>query len=476
MKNQNFKSQNFRGGSYSTILTVFVIAIIIVVNLGINALPSSYSKFDFSEQKLFSITDQTKKVVKNLDTDVTIYLIAQNGKEDDVLVELLEKYKSLSSRLTVVKKDPAIYPSFVSNYTQESLKDNSLIVEAGKHTRVITYEEIYSTSYDTAGNPTSTQFKGEDMITSAVDYVTNGELAKMYVITGHGESGMEGSFKREVEQENIEVKELALSTAGSIPEDAACLFMQAPTKDINENEAKVLLHYLKNGGRLFYTSFYLKEETPNLDKVLQEYGVVIENGYVCEGDNNHYIQNFNNSIVPSFGSHDITDPLTKASSYVVVANGQNIKKLENVRSSVKITSLLRTTASAYNKSLKDKDSKELSIKKEDGDRTGTMNLAVAVSEKTQKGNAKIVVVTTPFLYNSEMNQYVSGGNYDFLLNAVSYLCEHESMISIRGKSVSSQSLVVSSGQSIAWMMGLMIVLPIGCLTAGMLVWQKRRKR
>lgn len=474
MKKQNFKSRNFKGGSYSTVLSIFVLAIIIVVNLVVNAIPSTYTKYDFSEQKLFSITDQTKKVVKNLDMDVTIYLVAQNGKEDDVIVELLNKYKALSSKLKVVTKDPAVYPTFVSGYTSDSLKDNSLIVESGKRSRVISYDNLYETTASSTSS--STDFKGEDLITSAIDYVTSAELPVMYVLSGHGESAMDSSFQNEVERENIELKSLTLATSKAIPDDAAGLFMQAPTKDINETEAKLLLDYLKNGGSLFYTSYYLKEETPNLDSILAEYGLNVESGYVCEGDSNRYIQNYNNFIVPAFGSHDITDPLSENSAYVVVANGQSIKKLDNVRSSLKFTPLLKTTASAYNKSMKDADTKELSLKKEDGDESGVMNLAVAVNEETQTGTTKIVVITTPFLFNSDMNTTVSGGNFDFLLNAVGYLCEHESMISIRDKSVSTQSLVVSSGQSVAWMMGLMIILPLGCITTGLVIWQKRRKR
>lgn len=63
-----------------------------------------------------------------------------------------------------------------------------------------------------------------------------------------------------------------------------------------------------------------------------------------------------------------------------------------------------------------------------------MTLAIAVTDTIDDNTqARLVAVTSPYISNSQMDTYVSGGNYDFLLNSVSFLCEHESMISIRGK-------------------------------------------
>ena len=45
----------------------------------VNAIPSKYSEIDISSQKLYSIGDDTKAMLKDLDKDVTIYQIAQSG-------------------------------------------------------------------------------------------------------------------------------------------------------------------------------------------------------------------------------------------------------------------------------------------------------------------------------------------------------------------------------------------------------------
>ena len=108
MKNRNA----FRGGSYSLTISVVVLAILIVVNIFASSLPTAVTKYDISASKLYSITSNTKVVVNALDQDVTIYWVVQSGEENQVIENLLSKYDSLSDHITVVKKNPDVYPAF----------------------------------------------------------------------------------------------------------------------------------------------------------------------------------------------------------------------------------------------------------------------------------------------------------------------------------------------------------------------------
>ena len=78
-----------KGGTYSIVLTTIVFAILVVVNIFAQALPSSATQYDISSTKLYSITSNTKVVVNALKEDVTIYSLLQNAKEDDDI----EKHK-----------------------------------------------------------------------------------------------------------------------------------------------------------------------------------------------------------------------------------------------------------------------------------------------------------------------------------------------------------------------------------------------
>lgn len=67
--------------------------IVLVVNMIVGSLPSKYTEVDVSEQKLYSIGDDTKKFLKDLDKDVTIYQVVQSGSEDETIKSYLRNMK-----------------------------------------------------------------------------------------------------------------------------------------------------------------------------------------------------------------------------------------------------------------------------------------------------------------------------------------------------------------------------------------------
>ena len=107
-----------RGGSYSLVITAVVLAVLIVVNVFVSVLPASATQYDISASQLYSITSNTKVVVNNLQQDVTIYWIVQAEAEDPIVENLLSKYESLSSRITVVKKNPDAFPTFTEQHPE----------------------------------------------------------------------------------------------------------------------------------------------------------------------------------------------------------------------------------------------------------------------------------------------------------------------------------------------------------------------
>lgn len=466
MEKNNSKLRVLKSGSYSAAITVFVVAFIVVINLIVNALPANYTKFDFTEQQMYTLSEQTKSVLKDLKEEVTVYVIAQKENEDQGLLSVLEKYKGLSDNLEVVVKDPAVYPTFAVEYTEEVLADNSVIVVSEKRNCVVPVADMYEVAYnETTGEYAIDSFVGEDVITSAIDYVVMEELPKMYVITGHGEQAI-GEFASEIQRENIQVETLALAQKGQIPADADCVLMEAPTDDISETEAKVLSDYLAKGGKLFYVSYVAKNPTPNLDAVLGEYGIQVADGFICEGNSNHYYD-YITYLSPVYGDHEIVNPLAKNQVQMMLVNAQHVQVLDSKPADVEVTPLLRTTSYAYIKQVGSS-----TPEKEEGDQGGVMNLALLA----EKGETQILVTTTYDLFSEQTNIQVAGGNYDFLLNSIGYLCENENMISIRGKQLYAESLTVTSGHTMLWIFALMILIPMVCLITGLVFWVKRRKR
>ena len=281
-----------RVGGYSVAAAAIVIAIIVAANALVRALPAQWTQFDTTSSQLFSISDQTESVEGSLETPVTIHWIVQSGQEDATLETLLERYQALSENLTVEKVDPVVSPTFLEQYNVGSVYNNSLIVESEARYRYVDYYDIYEydyTNYYTTGS-VDMNFAGEGAITSAVSYVVNDDLPKVYTLTGHGEGSLSSDFQSAAEQDNVEFEELSLLSAETVPEDADCVLILAPQSDIADVELTALQAYLDGDGRLLLITDPPQEgaELTNLETLMAGYGVHAVDGIVVEEDQANY--------------------------------------------------------------------------------------------------------------------------------------------------------------------------------------------
>ena len=467
--------KHIKNGSYSIAMAAIFIVIVVVINMIVGAIPSKYSQLDVSSSKLYTIGDETKKVLKALDKDVTIYQIAQSGSEDDTISNLLKRYEDESNHIKVEVKDPVVNPKFASEYTTDDLAANSLIVVCGDRNKVISYNDMYSTSVDyNTWQQTTTGFDGEGQITSAIGYVTSEDLPIMYTLSGHGEKDLDSSFKEDIQKANIDIKELNLLTEGKVPDDADCLMIVSPTSDISEEEKTEILDYLEAGGKAMIFSDYTQDDLPNFDAVLANYGVKRAEGIVFEGDSQHYGMQMPYYLVPTVNSTDASSETVSAGSYVLAPYAQGIQKTDDVRDTVTIDSILTTSDQAYSKT----NMQSSNIEKEDGDVDGPFDLGVAITEKLDDDKeTQIVYYSTVNLMESQVNQMVSGGNEKLLLESLSWMTstDESSSVSISSKSLQSTSLTVTDYDAAFWKICTIGLIPGVFLVAGFLIWLRRRK-
>ena len=142
-----FNSRAFRAGGYSVAAAAIVLAIAVMANVLINALPSSMTRLDTTSNQLFTISDQTRQIVSGVDEKISIYWVVSDGGEDDAIGSLLDRYEDLNKLITVEKKDPAVYPTFIQQYAPE-YTENSLVVVSGQRYRYVDYYDIYEYEYE----------------------------------------------------------------------------------------------------------------------------------------------------------------------------------------------------------------------------------------------------------------------------------------------------------------------------------------
>lgn len=467
--NKRGSQQALKAGSYSLAVTAVVLAIIIVVNIFASALPSSMTKLDISSSKLYSITSNTKVVVNALDEDVTIYWVVQSGAENDVIENLLSKYESLSDHIQVVKKNPDVYPTFTQQYTDETVANNSLIVECGDKNRYISLEDIYPGEVNMhTGTYDATEFDGEGCITSAIDYVTTEELPQLYLLEGHGEAELPSIFREQIEKENIEINTLSLLTVDEIPEEADCLMIYAPESDISEAERDMLADYIADGGKLMVSAGPTEDGTlENLYGLLKNYGVEAAEGIVVESDRNYYFQN-PQLLLPNIESSTLTDYLIEDNYYVMMPVAQGLTS-DGYSAGGTVTELLTTSYMAFSKAA----GFELSTYEyEEGDVEGPFALAVSIEDNS--GGGLVWFASSLFLEDS-YNSFSSGANGDLGMNALSSLIGETESMAIRSKSLNYNYLTISEEVSSLLKVLMIGVFPLAYLGVGICVILNRKK-
>ena len=472
---KGINKKTLKNGSYSVVLSVIFVVIIVVVNLIVDAFPSTYTELDVSDQQLFSIGDQTKDFLKELDKDVTIYQIAQSGSEDEVVSKLLKKYEEASDHIKVEKKDPVVNPKFTSEYTDEEVSSNSLIVVCGDRSKVVDYNNIYESSMDyTTYSYTTSGFDGEGQITSAISYVTSDNLPVLYTLDGHGEKSLDSTLQEDIEKANIEIKSLNLLTEESVPEDADCLMINSPSTDISEDERDAIIEYLENGGKAMIFSDYTEESMDNFDAVLENYGVERVDGIVIEGDAQHYAMQMPYYLLPDVGSAEAVSDFSSQGYFVLAPYAQGIRQLDNVRDTLTIESLLTTSDEAYSKT----DLNTETLEKTDEDIDGPFDIGVSITEEVDDDKTtQIVYYSTANLMDSQINQMVAGGNEQMITESLNWMCstDETSTISIPSKSLEVSYLTVTAYDAAYWKICVMGLIPGVFLVVGFVVWLKRRK-
>lgn len=464
-----------KNGSYSFAISAIFICVIIVINLIVGELPSKYTQLDVSEGKLYSIGDQTKEVLKGLEKDVTIYQIAQEGSEDETIANLLEKYADESKYVKVVKKDPVVNPKFVSEYTSEDISANSLIVVCGDRNKVIDYQNIYEASLDyTTYSYQTTGFDGEGQITSAIAYVTSEDLPILYTLEGHGEKELGSAIKEGIEKSNIQINSLNLLTEGTVPEDTDCLLINSPSTDISAEEKDAILEYLENGGKSMIFSDYTEEKLENFDSILENYGVKRADGIVFEGDTQRYGMQMPYYLIPEIQSTDASGDVASSGYMVLAPYAQGIQKLEEVRDTLTVESLLTTSDSSYSKTNMNSDT----LEKEAEDIEGPFDLGVSITETVgEDKETQIVYYSTANLMDNQINQLVSGGNAQMILSSLNWMTgsEEQTNVSIPSKNLQVSYLTLTAYDTSFWTICTIGLIPGFFLIVGFVVWYKRRK-
>lgn len=460
-------------GGYAAIITFVILVAVLVLNLLIQQLGW---QIDMTDNSVYTLSQQTRDILNELDEDVTIYVLAERDQEDPRIMEALDRYDQASNRITVETIDAEQNPGFVSRFDPEGegLRNGSVIVASEDNFRAIQNFDLFSIDNR---NPRSPQILGlnvERRITNALVFVATGRTPIVYQTTGHGEIDMTsgGAFGRLGEQfsnANFELRTLNLAQAPQVPEDGSVVAIVRPRSDIADGEADKLIEFMENGGKLFVAIELAAGELPTLQSVLERYGIGIPAAVVVDPD-----RNFNNGqpleLWPSLADTSITNPLSEADYRVFTPLARPVLELPTKPRSVTIDPLLTTSEQSFYRTDLEIPSPELTA----DDVPGPHTVAVRALEREFTTNEEItrIVVIGDVDFISLVDQV--NGNLDFLMNSFGWLEEQEETLSIRPKTTLQFPMQTTGMQKLIFGGLFVVVIPLGILIAGLVVWLRRR--
>ena len=481
----SMSTMRIKTGVFSTGFIAVALAAVVVVNLIGAQLPDEVRAIDMSSQKLYSITDATKEVLDNLDEDITIYVLASEKSQDATVGKTLERYAGYSKHIKVVYKDPAVSPSFYTNYTDSSVTMKSLIVEGSKRAKVIDYSDLYETQIDySTYQSTVTGYDAEGQLTSAITYVTGEDMPVIYQLTGHDEQSLSGTFTDSIAKLNVSLESLNLLEKDEIPEDAAALIINAPAKDFSQDDVEKVLAYLEKGGKAVIASGYNGQKLPNFESLLAAYGVTMAEGVVLETDRTAYYQ-MPFYLIPKVSYASATSDISGEYVFLPYVRGLLYEQQdetdgdsEDTGSAVTYKELLSTSDSAYSKV--NVESME-TYDKEAGDIDGPFALGLYVSktsesESGENQTTELYIFSSDSIFSDNASQMVYGNNAALFTGVVSQFTGSEVTSVVPVKSYDNSQLIINQAGIVLGGLAAAIIIPVILLVAGIVIWVRRRRR
>jgi ABC-type uncharacterized transport system involved in gliding motility auxiliary subunit len=457
------KRRSFLYSSNMLLVVVLVLAILVVLNV---FLARHHQRFDFTQAKVHSLSDQSIQVVKALKADVSVKAFFREGNMGRAAMEdLLKIYAYHSPRLKYEFIDPDKNPGLVKRY--EVAQDGTTVLEAGdKDTRI-----------------TATT---EEDVTNALVKITREGKKVVYFLEGHGEHSAEVTeesgysyAKDDLTKLGYEVKKLTLALAASFPSDCALLVIPGPQKDLLPDELETITKYLEGGGRAFF--LVDPDSAPNLVPFLAKFGFKLESDIVVDTVSRLMGGDYFMPLISEFESHEITRNFRYAMFFPFARTVSLIDpKPETVAAS---QSLGRTSANSYAK--RDFKLKARMTLKEIGfedkkDKAGPLSIAAVAALKPKAEGASAapakegrlaVLGDSDFASNRYGNM---SGNSNFFLNIANWLTEEADLVSIQPKTQNPRSiqLTPAQGKLIFWVS--VVILPLLVLVLGLSIWFRRR--
>lgn len=449
-------NKKIKYGTFSVLSIIFFIVTLVCINLLANKFDL---KFDLTKDKLYTICNETKKVINNLNEKIDIYFLANESDQNKIVANLVNQYKS--KNIKVEYKDLDKYPNFANKYeTDEKIPSGSIIVAGTKKFKVIKPEDIVTYDYDyLTFKQKIDSINVESEITNAINFVTKNYTPVIYRLIGHNE--LEFDYQKQFT--NYKLQDLDLIIEQKIPDDCKILLITTPQRDWTTEEASLIDKYLASSSAIIFMD-YTNKDLPNMTNVIKKYGFEFGNSIIIEKNNKNFAANNNAYLIPNFTSNELSQSIAEKKYRLLIPLCRNIF----INDTEKIEVLLESSNVSYGKT----NLNSTTIEKESGDLNGPLNIAIF----RQDDKSKIIAVGATSILDTKINSYIDGGNFDFVMSAINKLNGKEEAIYIPPKTHDTQKIIFTHRQTMLISIMYLIILPAIIFFIGIIVIRNRHNK
>jgi len=462
-----------------------------------------YKRFDWTTQGIFTLSPKSKTVLRELEKDLDVYVFLSRGESGFLATdELLKRYAAASQHIHLHYVDPDREASQFKLLAQrfgvaagvvesgEARADVAAVVALGDKNWHVSREDLVAMDFampgqDGAGD--EVQLKGEQALTGAIVQVTSGRPTKVCVTQGHGEWAVDDraersltSLKRGLHHDNLEWQAFETLGQKAVPEGCDAVLVVGPLRPFSEQEAKLLLDYVRGGGNLLLTLDPVIERdqvaSTGFEGPLRELGIRVDPSLVLELDKERLLtRNAAEYAVTEFGDHVTTRPL-QHSARVFVSLARSITPIGDAGQAEII---LRGSEKSFGKTNIAEVTPEAEPTAGPADIQGPVSLGVASELKPadDKGKARggrLIVIGDSDFMTDALLQTPELANFHMASAFVGWVSQRPALIDIPPKKIKSGNIVFSQEDLWALFFRVAVLLPAAALVLGVAVWLNRR--
>lgn len=428
-----------------------------------------HERWDFSEGSLNSLSEQSIKVLQNLNGEVEVIGFFESKGAAQEFEDVLSEYRFVSSQVQYEVVDPQKDPGRIVEFQIE--RPNQVVIRSGAKIQKID-------GFD------------EQKITNAIIKVTRDKEKVVYFLTGHGEHNLNGNdeegylaIRGAVERQNYKVQPLSLAVEGKLPEDSALLIAAGPKTNFLPNETQLIDQYLADAGK--FLLMVDPQSQFQMNDWLGKYGIAFSDDVVIDNSGLGRLLGLGAAapVVSVYSKHPIVEKLEVTTFYPFA---RSVKTVES--------SLGYKTQNLFSSSPRSWGEKELvegaRVSFDEGvDEEGPLPMAVVSvldhedqsaggdvpeeKDEESKIQTRIVAVgDSDFASNRFLE--IGGGHADLFLNMVSWLVQDEDLIAVRPRDPTDRKVTLTDRDASLLFWASVILLPLATLVFGIGVWWRRR--